>query len=655
MAVSDERSPALGEALGAASLPVPRQRLTMRSLLIGFVFMIPTAYWIVMMEVRWQLLDGTCLPLFVTPVFVLLTVSTLNLGVERIRPAWRLTAAELITIYVMQVVVCCFTGHDTIANLIGTIAHISRNTTLDNKWDELFSGLYPDWLWVRDKTLVDEFYQGTKDSLFSPRVLHLWSVPLAVWLGFFAVFCGTLLCLAAVLRRSWIEHDRLSFPIVQLPLGIAAPEGMTVLRNKAMWIGFGIAAFVSLMNGLNFFYPAVPSFPRVKITDVGQYFQSPPMNALAGTRISAYPFAVGLAYFLPTDLSFSCWFFFLARKAQQVWRASSGRWTEDYFGEQSAGAWLFLVCAILWASRKQLRRLSELALAEDAAHEPGEIMRRRIAGVGVIIGLVLMVGFSRVIGLSIAYGLPFFLLTVGIGIAITRVRAEMGAPHEIYFVQPRDILVRAVGTTAIGARNLAGMSAFYWLNRGNRNHPMPNYIEAFKMAHAVGIGSGSMLSLLAFSSLGALLLGAVANLHVPYLYGGANKTLYFKAWVGAESFNRLQDWLVNAQPSNKGGIEAMIGGGILAAGLSALRLRYAHFPFHPAGYALATSFALDYFWFPFFLGWFFKASILRWGGQAVHRRFVPFFLGLIAGDYFMGSLWTLWGIAKSTAVYRMYI
>jgi len=629
--------------------------ITARAVLIGLLFMAPNAYWIVMMEVRWQLLDGTCLPLFVTPVFTLLLVSGLNAVLSKLAPRARLTAAELVTIYVMQVVVCCFTGHDTIANLIGTIAHKVRNTTLDNRWDDLFAGLFPDWMWVNNKELVDEFYQGTSDSLFAPQIVSLWQKPLLIWCGFFAMFCATLLSMAAVLRRSWIEHDRLSFPIVQLPLGITAPGKQTVLSDPLFWTAFGMAAVVSLMNGLNLFYPAVPSFPRVKITDIGRYFQNPPMNALGGTQISAYPFAVGLAYFLPTDLSFSCWFFFLLRKTQQVWRAASGRWTQDYFGEQSAGAWLFLIVAMLWASRKQLRRLSARVLQEESAREPREMAWRKVCGCLVILGFCGMVAFARAAGMSLELAVPFFLLTVGLGIALSRVRAEMGSPHEIYFVQPRDILVTVMGTRAIGKRNLAGMSSFYWLNRGNRNHPMPNYLEAFKLAQATGISGGSMLKLLAFSSAVALVLGVLTNLHVPYIYGGASKTLYFKSWVGAETFNKLQDWLVNAQPPNKGGIEALTGGAIVAGVLSALRLRFAGFPFHPAGYALATSFALDYFWFPFFLGWFAKAVILRWGGQAAHRRMVPFFLGLVAGDYTMGALWTLWGICRGVQTYRMYI
>ncbi len=49
-----------------------RGRLTARAMVMGVAFSIFNAYWVAVMEVRWYVLDGTCLPLFVTPVFVML-------------------------------------------------------------------------------------------------------------------------------------------------------------------------------------------------------------------------------------------------------------------------------------------------------------------------------------------------------------------------------------------------------------------------------------------------------------------------------------------------------------------------------------------------------------------------------------------------------
>ena len=53
-------------------------------------------------------------------------------------------------------------------------------------------------------------------------------------------------------------------------------------------------------------------------------FTDRPWSAIRGTRISVYPFAVGLAFFLPLNLSFSCWFFFVVRLAEFVIAAALG-------------------------------------------------------------------------------------------------------------------------------------------------------------------------------------------------------------------------------------------------------------------------------------------------------------------------------------------
>ncbi len=643
-------------------------RLTTRAIIMGIALSIFNAYWVAVMEVRWYVLDGTCLPLFVTPVFVLLLLSFLNYGAQRITPRWALLPSEILTIYVMMVVSCAMAGHDTIANLIGTIGHLHQHASRENQWLTLFGDLFPEWMWVSDKETLTRFYEGGKRmpffDFFSPAVLRGWMPSLAIWLGFFAIATATMLSIALVLRRSWIEHERLSFPIIQLPIAVTRKEPASVLTCRLFWVGFGIAAFISIVNGLNVLYPSVPRFNRVKLVFLRDYFAAPPWNAM-DARLGAYPFGVGLAYFLPTDLSFSCWFFFLLRTGQQVFRAHSGLLTADYFGEQSMGAWLVLVAVLLTSSWRQLRGLSRRAVEQELTREPGDVLRRKLAIAVAITGFCAMVAFAHYAGLRLFFAILFFALYFGLAIAITRVRAEMGAPHEIYFVQPRAIIATTFGSNFFinGAgpfkggheSDLAIMSSFFWLTRGNRNHPMPNYLEALKIGQTMNMPVGSMTFVLVLGTVVSIISAAAANLHIPYFYGGVAKLKGFKNWVGAETFQPLQDWLTNPRSPSTGSIKALLFGASMALLLSYLRVRFVGIPFHPAGYALATSFALDYFWFSFFVAWLIKAAILRWGGQRAHRNAAPFFLGLIAGDYFLGAFWSLYGMFKDVAVYQMYI
>ena len=60
-------------------------------------------------------------------------------------------------------------------------------------------------------------------------------------------------------------------------------------------------------------------------------------------------------------------------------------------------------------------------------------------------------------------------------------------------------------------------------------------------------------------------------------------------------------------------------------------------------------------WFAFLAGWFIKLVLVRWGGMRVHTQAAPFFLGLILGDYVVGSLWSLYGPAMQMSTYKIFI
>ena len=67
---------------------------------------------------------------------------------------------------------------------------------------------------------------------------------------------------------------------------------------------------------------------------------------------------------------------------------------------------------------------------------------------------------------------------------------------------------------------------------------------------------------------------------------------------------------------------------------SFLRHRFAWWPLHPLGFPIASTFTIVYYgWLSIFLAWLLKATILRYGGVRTYRALLPFFLGLILGDF----------------------
>ena len=62
--------------------PTSSARVTARSLLLGVLFIPINVYWMTIVEVKYYSLDGSCLPLFIQPVFIMFVCVVVNLRAE---------------------------------------------------------------------------------------------------------------------------------------------------------------------------------------------------------------------------------------------------------------------------------------------------------------------------------------------------------------------------------------------------------------------------------------------------------------------------------------------------------------------------------------------------------------------------------------------
>ena len=66
-----------------------------------------------------------------------------------------------------------------------------------------------------------------------------------------------------ILRKQWMEHERLLFPLSILPLELAQGERgrllPSLLRNYLTWVGFLIPFLINLVNGLHSYFNYFPS------------------------------------------------------------------------------------------------------------------------------------------------------------------------------------------------------------------------------------------------------------------------------------------------------------------------------------------------------------------------------------------------------------
>jgi len=71
------------------------------------------------------------------------------------------------------------------------------------------------------------------------------------------------------------------------------------------------------------------------------------------------------------------------------------------------------------------------------------------------------------------------------------------------------------------------------------------------------------------------------------------------------------------------------------------RHRFLWWPVHYLGFPIGATLTIIFTWFSIFLGWLFKAIILKYGGVTLYRKMRPLFLGLILGHVFVSGFWVL--------------
>jgi hypothetical protein len=641
------------------------------------------------MEVVWNQGYATLLSLYFNVLFTLLALVLLNALLRRFWPSGALRPGELLVVFVMLNIgtsLAIFLEY-----LVPAMVYPYRFATPENQWQRLIWPYLPSWLTVSDPTAVKLYYEGHA-VLETWDHVRPWLKPLLLWSGFTLTVVGVMVCLNALLRRQWTERERLGYPIVRIPLEITA-ERDSPFRTGLFWAGFALAAGIDLLNGLSFLYPVIPSL-SVKRQAFYPFLGAPrPWSAVNLVTYAFHPFAIGLGYFLPQDLLFSSWFFYWFAKAQSVGAAAIGwdDWDGDayfriapYLNEQSCGALLGLILFALWAARRQLRGgegRGEKRREEGAKHgqlgnwatgqlgnqpqppEPNFLISQFpsvtsgpsgdeplpycVALLGAAVGFLLLVAFVVTAGMSLWAALLYFGLFFALSLAVTRMRAQFGPPASgLFLTAPNRVLYNGLGVDALGPRSLTVLTYLHWLHRMYSGSPMPHQLEAFKLAERQNLRYRGMIGAILLSAAVAVLFSFWTVLHLSYDLGqDTAATARTQNYFGREPLVTLQGLLQRTHGEPDPGALAAVGGGcLLTLFLMVMRTRFLGWPFHPVGYALTSAYATHILWLSMLLAWIIKSLIVRYGGLRLYRRGMPFFLGLLLGEFVVGSGWGLVGV-----------
>jgi hypothetical protein len=638
--VSREASDSKPQALG----------LTPRALIVALLLTVVAGLWVRQAEIvvlSTQISESVPAIPGLAALVLLLGINGLLRLVPRARP---FTRAEILVIFLFVTVASTIMGIGVTQFLFTLMTAPFYMTTdgIDANRPFLSRLLAP-----HDTLAVKRLYEHAPDG----RVpWHLWLTPALCWLGFFLALWWTLYCLMALFYRAWADDERLSFPLVALPMEMTESGARTpFFRNRLMWGGFALAAVYNLINIAHAFSPPVPAIG--KEFDLSALFTALPWSEMKPISFHIRPELVGLGFLVSTEISLTVWTSYLALKLFAVAGAAGGSppGLLPMAQEQGMGAYLTLAVLLVWLSRARLHTALRAALTNRPADGP-EGVRYRWLYAGLLVGFAACWGFMAAAGMGAWVALIYLGIVVAVALVYGRLRAEAGVPLVWLFPygMQKDVLLYSLGSQPLlhaGPATLSVLTLFMFLARGYYPELTGYQIEGMEMARRANFRPSRLVFALCLAVGMGFALGWFNHLVPYYRYGAAQlRGGMWGDWLSTTAYQSAIAYRSTPHPPELPRLYATGAGGMIVFLLWLLRLRFVGFWFHPLGYIMTCSYG-SLIWGPFLIVWLLKSLILRYGGLRLYKQFIPFFLGLALGHFAVaGIFWGLTGAWSGDAV-----
>ena len=639
---------AKSESSAVSAAEGPRPRVTLLSLLVGslFVFCIAAGapYANMVLRGSYMALDfSNAGAIFLFFFFMLLVPAILR------HFRLKFHDHELVVIYIMALVGSSIATLGLTENFLPIISGGLYYANSENAWAEQIHPYTRRWMFPQDWEAVKYFYEGLPTGY--PIPWSAWIKPLLCWLPAILALYFAMICTTVILRRQWIQHERLIFPLVQLPLAILAEGEQTsrykpFFKNPIMWTGFAIPFTVGSMRALHNYHNFIPdinlvaSFPFFRQTTEVTIALSFPM--------------VGFSYFVNLDIALGIWLFNLIARIEEGCLNMLGVYSTevlDFSGpsplvaHQGMGAIIVLVIFGFWMGRRHFAQVFRKAFQGDASiDDSDEILSYRVAVLGLLVSNLFIGWWLLEAGMAFwvvpIYLFALFLLCIG----VSRVVSEGGVASTRTPLIPTAFVASGLGSSTLGPQNLTVLGMTYVWATSLRNLLMASCANGLKLAEEYLPGSKRALFWAMLLAIVVSLVSSIwAVLYLSYSYGGINLNGWFFGPSGMPiyPFNFVSRELNSPDGPDIGGWLATAAGGGIMALLMVARQYLTWWPLHPLGFAISTNAMTNYIWFSVFLAWLIKGLVLKYGGPALFQRTRPFFLGLIAGQFSCAGIWLL--------------
>ena len=605
--------------------------MTKRAILLGSILSLAIG---LILPVTEFLIQGTRLGLSsATPAaFFLLFIILIGpqFLLKCLQPKWALGRGELLIIFGMMMVATVIPTRGFGGPFFSMITGATYYASVENEWAKFIQPHLSETVVIKDSHAVRKMYEGLEGA---PIPWDAWIQPLGWWFFFMLCLAAMVISAMFILRRTWIERERLVFPIAQVAMAMVedSPQGSRLnplFRSSLFWVGFLIPMTLESLNALNRYFPVVPPFRIQWILrhDIPYVSQVP-------IRVNFLMF--GFAFFIESQLSFSLWFFFLLSLFMQ-WiygrfipghQEVLGPWTAGGPGgtimaHQQMGAMLVLVGMMIWMSRQYF--------VKERFH----------------IGLFLLSIFLMCLMVWFT-GVPFWITPLVVGsalviwLSLTRLMAQAGIATMVPAIIPLGFIVSTVGVSNLGTVGLIAMGLTLVWAGDLLTYLMAPAANSIYLGHRAAMkpssGSLSLLAAVMLSLVGCVFM----TLYLTGTYGGLNLHPQYFQTFPQTPWRFVETKLEHpTEVSVTGYIWTGVGVGVMLLLTYAQRMFF-WWPLHPLGFLAQGGWIMRQLWFSFFLAWAVKTTVLRYGGGRVYKKARIFFIGIIVGLLVVGGLWLI--------------
>lgn len=555
-----------------------------------------------------------------------------------------LSSSELLMICCIGMLAANAQGEWLSGYLLGVITSPTYFATPENRWEDLLLANLPRWAIVADVEAAIGFYEGLSAGSTIPW--RAWIVPFAWWGAFLGAILVCNLCTMVILRKQWMEHERLAFPFAAALLELTGRRGevgafKALIQSRLFVVGFVFVVSIFGWNTATWFVTAIPPLP---VMTRHQLF---PIEGFPSLLVVLHPMTMAFAYFTKSDVLLSLWIFQIFSWVQSgvSTRLGFSIGASDPWGSfdaatgwQSFGGMMAFVGWGMWIGREHLGKVlrqafSKRRLIDDA----DELIPYRVAVWSLILCCVFILCWLRHSGMAWGPLLAFFFATAVLYMGLARIVVESGLVILRGPITAQAFTWHVVGVAGMGPSTAAALGLSYAFFCDGKSFGMTALAHVPRLGQELEkhgrrlIGPAVLIgSLVAAVSVIGYTLYEGYHATGSYNFGVVTFTGSTNGPVGSwlVSANRIQQATFGTDWNR---IMFMGIGGAFTFALLYVRMVIPTFPISPIGFAISASGVLKSSLVPIFLVWMTKTILMRIGGLGLFRRAAPLFLGMLLG------------------------